>query len=159
MIFNRPWLTLVALLISSLVIILTSSLHARDWKGLTPGASNRTEVIEKLGQPTKEINRGGSLSRGVVYQGQQKVEGTRQVQIFFNEEGIIDAMNVWPQSQITKEQIIKTYGQDFEEKLTDAFKPYLNYKEQGLVVFLQEGGKMVSSITYQRPVPKVEGSP
>ena len=149
----------VGFLTFSLFLAHSSLLVARDWKGLTPGASTRADVIEKLGQPTKEINKGGSLSRGIVYQSKQKVEGTRQVQIFLNEEDIVDVMHVWPQSDVSKEQIRKTYGENFEEKLTDSFKPYLVYKEQGLVVFLRENGKTVSSLTYQRPVPKLEEVP
>jgi len=131
--------------------LLVSSSWARSWKDVTPGISKKAEVIEKFGAPTKELTRGGELAKGILYQAKQEIEGSKQAQFFFGADEVVQLIYVFPKSELKKDQIIKTFGENYVEKLNDSFKTYFFYKEDGMVVYFKEDGQTVSSITYQKP--------
>jgi len=125
---------------------------AKDWKGVVPGTTKKSEVLEKFGPPTRELTRSGEFSKGVLYQGAQHLEGTKQVQFLFDAQEVIQVIYVFPALDLKRDQIIATYGKGFEEKLNDSFKTYLYFKKDGIVVYFKEGNQVVSSITFQKPL-------
>lgn len=146
---NRIRTTIAVLSILSLV--LPASAWARAWNNITPGETKRVEVYEKIGKPTRDLDRGGDLSKGIIYQGKERPDGTKQVQIFFDAEDKVLMIHVFPKADLNREQIIKTFGSKFDEKLNDSFKTYLFYKDEGVIVYFAEGNQTVASITYQKP--------
>lgn len=125
---------------------------AKDWKGVVPGTTKKSEVLEKFGPPTREITRTGEFTKGILYQGAQHLEGTKQVQFLYDAQDLIQVIYVFPSLDLKREQIVATYGKDFEEKLNDSFKTYLLFKKEGIVVYFKEGNTVVSSITFQKPL-------
>ena len=133
------------------VCLLTSSVFAKAWNEMVPGSTKKADVIARFGAPSKDVNRGGELSKGIIYQGKQAIDGTKQAQFFFDDSDVLLQIHVFPKATVKREQIIQTHGNGFEEKLTDSFKTYLQYRKDGLVVYFQEGTDAVASLIYQKP--------
>lgn len=132
--------------------LLLSPAWAKDWKGVVPGTTKRSEVMEKFGPPTRDMARTGEYPKGILYQSAQRLEGTKQVQFLMDAQDVVQVIYVFPALDLKRDQIVATYGKDFEEKLNDSFKTYLHYKKDGIVVYFKEGNAVVSSITFQKPL-------
>ena len=122
---------------------------ARPWHGLTPGVSTKNDVIKKFGSPTRELPMTVSYASGLVYQAKEAQEyGADEAQFFFDNAGKLTSVFVFPAVQMKKDDIIKAFGSNFEERRTDDFRLYFQYKADGFVVFFDKDNETVYQLQY-----------
>ena len=131
------------------VVLASSSAAARPWHGLTPGASTKSEVVKKFGSPTRELAMSARYASGLVYQAKEAQEyGAEEAQFFFDNAGKLTEVFVFPQVALKREDIIKAYGANYEERRTDDFRLYFQYKADGFVVFFDKDNESVFQLQF-----------
>ena len=81
---------------------------ARAWKGISPGASQQAEVVQRFGEPTTRTKRG---TRTVLaYYGDQALEGTKQAQFHVDGSGTVQEITIFLVTPLDPETIEGTYG-------------------------------------------------
>src|SRR5688572_875987 len=114
------------------LLALPSVAAARQWHGLTPGVSTKNEVVKKFGSPTRELPMTTSYASGLVYQAKEAQDyGAEEAQFFFDNAGKLTSVFVFPAVEMKKDDVIKAFGSNFEERRTDDFRLYFQYKADG----------------------------
>jgi len=144
----RNFLVRTALLVTVLLGVLVAPAHAKVWKGMTPGKSNRAEVVGRFGKPTKELKDQGECQVILGYTNDEKITGARQAQFCLSKEDRLVYIIVFPDVTLDKDTVKEAFGEEFKKKLTDDFVVYWFFEKDGLVVFFDKDGKEVQSIRY-----------
>ena len=143
---RRP---LLAWSVAACVLLAAPGALARPWHGLTPGSSTKTDVIKKFGSPTRELTMSARYDSGLVYQGKAAQEhGADEAQFFFDANGKLTEVFVFPKVQLRKDDVIKAYGTSFEERRTDDFRLFFQYKTEGFVVFFDGDNDTVYQLQF-----------
>jgi len=108
---------------------------------MVPGQTPREKVIDKFGAPTKSFTQGGELSDGLSYQGDQAIAGTTEANFFFDRDGKLFRIDVYPEREVTAAQVEKIYGKDHDKKRLPSGVFVFEYVKAGLIVFFQPDGK------------------
>jgi len=137
------WLVAVAVL-----LVVAGSAWSKAWKGAVPGQTTRQEVIDKFGPPFKEFSKGGKLSNGLSYQGDQAIEGALEADFYFDKNDVLFRIDVFPVRQITGDQVKRIFGKRYVERVSSKGYKYFVYPETGMVVFFEKDGKLVRSFTF-----------
>ncbi len=128
-----------------LALALPGLVRAKAWQGIKPGVSTAADVQGKFGDPTTRTRRG---SRTVLaYLGDQALAGTKQAQFYTTEDGTVQEITVFLDTQLEKEAIEGTYGKSPEKTFTDSFLPVWIYRSQGVTVYFGKDG-YVEAITF-----------
>lgn len=139
----------VALVLAFVLLALPSASHARSWHGLNPGQSTKSDVIKKFGSPTRELPMTTSYASGLVYQAKEAQDyGAEEAQFFFDNAGKLTSIFVFPAVEMKKDDVIKAFGTNFEERRTDDFRLYFQYKADGFVVFFGKDNATVYQLQY-----------
>ena len=140
----------VAFLVPALAVALLPALaQAKSWHGLNPGTSSKTEVIKKFGSPTRELTLTPRYDSGLVFQGKAAQEhGAEEAQFFFDGQGKLTEIFVFPAVALRRDDIIKAYGTAYEERRTDDFRLYFMYRAEGFVVFYDKDNESVFQLQF-----------
>ncbi len=130
------------------------SSSARSWKGMVPGKTTRQQVIDKFGEANRSFSKGGELSDGLSYQGKQAIAGASEADFFFDKNGILFRIDVFPARRLGKSDILRVYGDKYTERVTPRGHTYFDYAEEGLVVFFHKDTGEVTTMTYTAPAQK-----
>jgi len=143
-----------------LALLLSSSVTAKSWPpkdGVTPGETSRDEVIAKFGEPTRTFSKGGRLSDGINYQGEEAIAGSLEANFYFDKHGILSRIDVFPAREITREQVVKIYGKKFQERVTKTGHTFFNYWRVGMIVFFEKEEDKVLSFMFTQAQSKAGG--
>jgi hypothetical protein len=146
----KAWM--VFLMMFGMAFLLSSSVMAKPWKGTVPGKTSRAQVIRKFGAPTKEFSKGGKLSDGINYQGDGAIEGSLETNFYFDKKGILFRIDVFPSREIKKADILRVYGKDYAERVTEKGFVFFNYWREGMVIFFGKDSEKVHSVMFIEPV-------
>jgi hypothetical protein len=143
------------------LLLLATPAAAKPWQGIDPGVSNRDQIIEKFGEPSRVVSNDGK--EVIAYLGDKAIKGTTQVQFKLDvATKLVERIDVFPGPVIDKDAIENTYGLAcppgkapsgacYVKKLTDDFRTYFLYPKLGVVIFFNEDGKTVQSFTFTAP--------
>lgn len=118
-----------------------------------PGVTTRRQVLEKFGPPFKEISKGGELSNGLTYQGEQAIEGATEADFYFDRNDVLFRIDVFPAREISKEQVQRIFGKDFVERTSQKGFRYLHYVKDGMAVFFEKDRDLVHSFVFTPAAP------
>jgi hypothetical protein len=141
----RGWVAGLAWMLS---LAFCATLAAKEWKGATPGETKRPAVLEKFGKPTREFSGGGKLSDGLNYKNQQRIKGSKEANFYFDKNGVLFRIDVFPAQDIDRKKIEETYGKGFQERVTPKGFPFFLYEKDGLAVFFDKDGQKVLSVSF-----------
>ena len=134
---------------AALVSFLPAAALAKAWHGLTPGVSTKNEVVKKFGSPTRELPLSVRYESGLVYQGKAAQErGSEEAQFFFDKEMKLLEIFVFPSVALRREDVIKAYGTGYEERRTDDFRLYFQYRTDGFIVFFDKDNESVYQLHF-----------
>lgn len=141
-----------------LVAVLLFSLPAaaKDWLGITPGATLAAEVLKKLGEPTKTVAKEAKEST-LSYKGDKAPKGAVEANFQVDAKGVVKEIVVFPAPKLDQGIIEETYGAAcgnapvkvepcYTKGLTDDFRVFFRYKKSGVVVFFNDDGKVYSFV-------------
>ncbi|MDQ3265992.1 MAG: hypothetical protein M3Y59_20460 [Myxococcota bacterium] len=132
--------------------------QAYSWKHITPGKSTRQDVLTAFGEPAKVTT--VSDREILVYLGTRGIAGTRQTHFRVDTSTlIVDRIDVFPSSKISKALVVATYGPPcaetpekgkacYVEKISGDTRVYYLYPRLGLAVFFQKDGNTVFNFVY-----------
>ena len=121
---------------------------AKPWQGITPGASTRTDVVTRFGEPSTQGKLGGRAA--LVYRDDRAIVGTRQTQFVVRDDAIIAEINVFPATQLDRDAVEGTYGKGAQKTFTDDFRSVWIYRALGVTVFFTKD-QLVEAIRFQPP--------
>lgn len=122
---------------------------AKAWHALTPGATAKTDVLKKFGAPTRELTATNSYDSGLVYQGKTaQAHGAEEAQFFFDAAGKLTSIFVFPAVALRRDDVIKAYGTAYEERRTDDFRLYFQYRADGFIVFFDKDNESVYQLQF-----------
>lgn len=122
---------------------------AKAWHGLTPGMTSKTEVLKKFGSPTRELTTTVTYDSGLVYQGKgAQGYGAEEAQFFFDAAGKLTSIFVFPAVALRRDDVIKAYGTAYEERRTDDFRLYFQYRADGFIVFFDKDNESVYQLQF-----------
>jgi hypothetical protein len=120
--------------------------RARAWKGINPGVTTQTEVVEKFGEPTTKSKRSGRTI--LAYYGEQALEGTRQAQFHVDGQGVVVEITIFLTAQLDADSIEGTYGKPPQRTFVeDTFQKVWLYPQQGVTVYFNKEGN-VEALTF-----------
>lgn len=131
-----------------LLAVPAATTRAKQWKGAIPGRTTRQQVIDKFGPPFKEFSKGGKLSNGLSYQGDQAIEGALEADFYFDKSDVLFRIDVFPARRITIDQVKRIFGKRYLERVSGKGYKYFVFPEPGMVVFFEKDGKLVRSFTF-----------
>jgi hypothetical protein len=151
------------LLLVFIILLAPLTSWAKPWKGITPGASTRADVLQTFGEPTKKVKTGDK--EVLAYLGEHAISGTTQAQFTVLSNGKVEQIVVFPATTLEITEIEDTYGGScaaaekagkqvaacYSKMLNDEFRAFFWYKRLGLVVFFGDDKKTVQSITFTSP--------
>lgn len=144
---------------TGLLLLAAGPAAAKGWKGALPGTTTRDEVIAEFGDPSREFSRGGKLSDGLNYQGDAAIEGSLEANFYFDKHGVLFRIDVFPARAITRSQIERIFGKNYVERVTKNGNSFLNYRDDGMVVFFEQEHDRVASFMFVTPSPPNRGKP
>lgn len=138
----------------ALLLLSPVSALAKSWHGLAPGASSKNDVVKKFGSPTRELTMTPRYDSGLVYQGKAAQEhGAEEAQFLFDAQGKLTEIYVFPAVALRRDDVIKAYGTAYEERRTDNFQLYFQYRAEGFVVFFEKDNESVYQLQFTPPAP------
>lgn len=141
----------------AILLLAPASALARSWHALTPGVSTKTDVIRKFGSATRELPMSPTYASALIYQAKAAREyGAEEAQFFFDAAGKLTSIYVFPQVQLKKDDVIKAYGSSYDERRTDDFRLYFQYRTEGFIVFFDKDNETVYQLQY---VPAAAAAP
>jgi len=143
----------VARLGSSLGVIVVFLLpvvaRAKAWHALTPAVTSKSDVMKKFGAPTRELTATNTYDSGLVYQGKTaQGHGAEEAQFFFDAAGKLTSIFVFPAVALRRDDVIKAYGTAYEERRTDDFRLYFQYRADGFIVFFDKDNESVYQLQF-----------
>jgi hypothetical protein len=151
---RNPAVLPVATLVLAGLLVSPGEMRAKPWppdSGITPGKTTREEAIKKLGEPSRTFSKGGKLSDGLNYQGEEAITGSVEANFYFNKHGILFRIDVFPAREISRAKVEEIYGKKYVERVTKSGNTFLNYWRDGMVVFLEKEGGNVASFMFTEP--------
>lgn len=124
---------------------------AKGFKGALPGKTTRAQVIDKFGDPSREITKGGKLSDGLAYEGEEAISGSLVTNFFFDKHGILFRIDVYPARELTRAQVIRVYGPGFRAGATGQGDKYIQYPADGLIVFFEKDADRARVFLFSEP--------
>lgn len=140
--------TQLGLAIVGVASLLAASAWARPWKGLTPGQSTLSDVQKAFGQAHQELKNRGKCALLYNYQAARAVAGAKQTNVCFDAKNVVIEIAVFPDRALTKDLVDEAYGNVYQKKLTDDFREYHVYKNEGLAIFFEKDGVNVQSLLF-----------
>lgn len=124
-----------------LASLLPAAVHARPWKGVTPGTSSVQEVVDRFGEPTTRTKRPGRTV--LAYYGDQALEGTRQAQFHLDAQNVVVEITIFLTVQLDAESIEGTYGKPPQRTFVeDTFQKVWVYPQAGVTVYFAKDGSV-----------------
>ena len=105
----------LGLLVLCAGLVAPGTAWAKAFKGMAPGKTTKQKVIDKFGVPSREFSKGGKLSDGIRYDGDETIEGTLEANFYFDKRGVLFRIDVIPARELNRAQVIKVYGKDHQE--------------------------------------------
>ncbi len=146
--------------LATLLLLVSSTVHAKSWNGIEPGVTHREDLIKRFGPASKTVTVEGK--QVLAYTGPNAIKGTSQAQFRVDPgSGIVERIDVFPGPAVDKDAVESTYGPAcptsgaapvtpcHQKKLTDEFRTYWLYPRLGLAVFFDDDGEKVESFVYQ----------
>ena len=135
--------------LAAALTLLPFAASAKPWHGLTPGATLKSEVLKKFGSPTRELTTTVTYDSGLVYQGKgAQGYGAEEAQFFFDAGGKLTSIFVFPAVALRRDDVIKAYGTAYEERRTDDFRLYFQYRTDGFIVFFDKDNESVYQLQF-----------
>jgi hypothetical protein len=130
---------------------------ARPWRGVTPGQTTQSEVIERFGDPTKRTKVASRLV--LAYYGEQALEGTKQAQFHVDASGVVVEVTVFVTEPLDADSVEGTYGKPPQKTFVeDTFQKAWVYPQQGVTVYFSKENQVVAiSYTAGKPAPARSG--
>ena len=133
----------------ALLSLLPAAAFAKAWHALTPGTTAKTDVLRKFGAPTRELTATNTYDSGLVYQGKTAgAHGAEEAQFFFDAGGKLTSIFVFPAVALRRDDVIKAYGTAYEERRTDDFRLYFQYRAEGFIVFFDKDNESVYQLQF-----------
>ncbi len=142
------------LMLTIVLLALASPVQAKSWMGTTPGITTRTQVINNFGKATKVFSKGGKLSDGLNYQGDEAIKGALGTNFYFDKYEVLSHIDVFPAKEISFKEILNIFGKDFKKMQTKKGHILLHYAVDGMVVFFDKSGNKVHSFKFMKGVEK-----
>lgn len=147
----------VSLALAAVSLALPFAADARPWHNLNPGVATKSDVVKKFGSPTRELPMTARYASGLVFQGKAATDyGAEEAQFFFDDKLKLIEIFVFPQVTLKRDDVIKAWGTGFDERRTDDFRLYFQYKQDGFVVFFDKDNETVYQLQYT-PAAAPEG--
>ncbi|MBN2493879.1 MAG: hypothetical protein JXR96_04740 [Deltaproteobacteria bacterium] len=137
--------------VALLACLWPAELAAKSWKGLTPGVTTRTQVINKYGEPSKSFSKGGKLSDGLNYQGEEAIEGALETNFYFDKHEVLFRIDIFPAREINAKDVERIFGADYTKKQTKRGHIFFHYAKDGMIVFFSKDSDKVHSFIYTLP--------
>jgi hypothetical protein len=147
---------MAACLLSSMSFFSTD-VFAKAWQGAEPGQTTREQLFRLFGPPTRVFSKGGQLSEGITYQKEQAIQGAREANFYFDKNGILSRIDVFPSKDISPEEIVSVFGKNYTERITKTGNSYYNYAKDGMVVFFDKDNTKVLSFLFTKPSDSTDG--
>ncbi|MBW2700657.1 MAG: hypothetical protein JRF33_07530 [Deltaproteobacteria bacterium] len=142
------------LMLTIVLLTLAGTVQAKSWMGTTPGITTRTQVINNFGKATKVFSKGGKLSDGLNYQGDEAIKGALGTNFYFDKYEVLSHIDVFPAKEISFKEILNIFGKDFKKMQTKKGHILLHYAVDGMVVFFDKSGNKVHSFKFMKGVEK-----
>lgn len=143
----------------SVVWLLPLPALCKPWNGITPGKSERAEVVAKFGEPSKVVTANGK--EVLAYLKNKQIRGTTQAQFKLDPKtGVVDRIDVFPAPVLTIKDIEAGYGSECTKaqpetdeqpcyaRRDEGNKKYIVYQRLGLAIFFKDDGTTVQSFTF-----------
>lgn len=130
----------------ALALATPAGVLAKPWQGITPGASTKSDVLTRFGEPSTQGKLGGRTA--LVYRQDRAIPGTRQSQFLVRDDSVVAEINVFPATQLDREAVEGTYGKGAQKTFTDDFRPVWIYRALGITVFFTKD-QLVEAIRFQ----------
>lgn len=148
------------MLCAALFTALAPPALAANWRKLEPGLTQRAQVLELLGAPSKRVS--VQDTEILAYFGGKAPEGTQQVQIRIGADGVVGRIDVFPSSRIDRKLVEESYGPKCPEgppeqasektcyvrRVTRDARVYYFYPKLGLAFFFRGDEKIVFSMVF-----------
>lgn len=139
----------LAFLVVAVASFLPGVALAKAWHALAPGTTAKTDVLKKFGAPTRELTATTTYDSGLVYQGKTaQAHGAEEAQFFFDGAGKLTSIFVFPAVALRRDDVIKAYGTAYEERRTDDFRLYFQYRADGFIVFFDKDNESVYQLQF-----------
>lgn len=139
---------------STLALLLPAGALAKPWHSLTPGTTQKAEVLKKFGAPTRELPTTVTYDSGFIYQSKAaQAHGAEEAQFFFDAQGKLTSIFVFPAVALRRDDVIKAYGTAYEERRTDDFRLYFQYRADGFIVFFDKDNESVYQLQFTAAMP------
>lgn len=133
----RDRIGVLGLVLVCAVVAIPLTARGKAFKGMRPGKTTKQQVIDKFGVPSREFSKGGKLSDGIRYDGDETIDGTLEANFYFDKHGVLFRIDVSPARELTKAQVVKVYGKDYQEGTARQGLRYVNYPDAGLLIFFE----------------------
>ena len=168
--------TALAVALGLAASVVAGSAEAKKWKDVTPGKTNKAEVIKRFGEPTKRLPKAGKET--LSYLDDEAISGSQEAQFVAGKDGTIEQIIVFPTATLEKSEVESTFGPEcaaqpgpppapgakpvvcYTRKLNEEeLRTYFWYQRLGLVVFFGKDGKSVQSLLYIPQNAGLDGQP
>lgn len=130
---------------------------ARAWRGVDPGATSQTAVLDRFGEPTTRTRRGDRTI--LAYYADHAPEGTRQAQFHLDAEGVVQEITVFLAVPLDPDTIQGTYGKPPHKTFVeDTFRKVWLYPAQGVTVYFDKDGN-AEALSFARGKGRQEATP
>jgi hypothetical protein len=130
---------LLRLTLLALLVLGPTLASARAWKGVNPGTTPQSDVVERFGEPTTRTKRGARTI--LAYYGEQALDGTKQAQFHLDAAGTVQEITIFLTAQLDADTIEGTYGKPPQKTFVeDTFQKVWLYPQQGVTVYFGKEG-------------------
>ena len=130
-------------------LLLPAAASARSWHGLSPGVSTKRDVLKKFGSPTRELPMTLRYDSGITFKGKAATQfGAEEAQFYFDKEGRLTEIFVFPAVALKRTDVIKAYGTEYDERRTDDFRLYFHYRTDGFIIFFEKDNESVYQLQF-----------
>jgi hypothetical protein len=146
--------TFVLSVSTAVALLVPAAALAKPWHSLTPGTTQKSEVLKKFGTPTRELPTTVTYDSGFIYQSKAaQAHGAEEAQFFFDAQGKLTSIFVFPAVALRRDDVIKAYGTAYEERRTDDFRLYFQYRADGFIVFFDKDNESVYQLQFTAALP------
>lgn len=127
------------------ILLALAPVHAlaRPWRGVAPGQTTQSEVVERFGEPSKRTKVQARLV--LAYFGEQALEGTKQAQFHVDAAGFVQEITVFVTEPLDADSVEGTYGKPpLKTFVEDTFQKAWVYPQQGVTVYFAKDGNVAA---------------
>lgn len=124
--------------------------QSRGWMGFVPGKSSRSDVLAKLGNPSREFSGGGKLSDGLNYKDKQRISGTKESNFYFDKNGTLFRIDVFPALAINRRKIEEIFGSGYQQRMTPKGYSFLLYSDRSIAIFFDKDETQVLTVSFTK---------